>query len=574
MFPRLLTLLLPLTLAACATAPAPVVEQAAIEPPTEDTAERPERAIPAESVYPLLLAEFALRRREYGIALNQYATQAPELRDAGVSAHTTHLAQFMRREPEALEAAQLWVELEPDNTEANNTVATLLVRRGQTIEAVPHVAAVARAGEDANFPILLSGFRRLSPEQQSELVGSINGLAEEFPDNSRLLLTQALIHEELGQPEQALDKLDQLFAVDPYQQQAMLLEAKLLLEKGNRRPFGRIERALEDNPDDNRLRLQYARLLTQGDIDAARTQFEILSARSPRDSDVLYSLALINREMGDSIAAKAYLRQLIDIGERADDAYYYLGRIEEEDGNLAEAMEHYSRVGPGRDYINANGRIGRILIEEGKLDQSQAHFASLRASNPKEREQLYAIESELLSNEGLLNNSLALLNLGLSEFPDSTTLRYSRSMVGEKQDDLALMESDLRYILEREPDNATALNALGYTLANRTTRYDEAYDLIRQALDLQPEEPAILDSMGWVLYRKGEYEEALVYLNKAFERFPDPEVAAHLGEVLWITGDTEAALAIWRAALDEDPEHKILLSTLERLGVTALQDTP
>mgnify|MGYP001823571445 FL=1 len=577
MLPRLIALIILPLLAACATAPAPVTEQASMEPePVAETTtiELPERPLPDESVYPLLVAEFALRRREYGVALDEYMTQAPELRDPGVSAHATHLAQFMRREPEALEAAQLWVELEPDNVEANNTLANLLVRRGRTLEAVPYVAAVARAGEDANFPVLLNGFRRLSPQEQADLVIAINDLAREFPDNGRLLLTQALIHEEMGQSDQALDKLDRIFKDDPYQQQAMLLESKLLLERGSRKPFARIERALEANPDDNRLRLQYARLLTQGDIDAARTQFEILSERAPRDSDILYSLALINREMGDSIAAKNYLKQLIELGERADDAHYYLGRIEEEDGNLSEALDHYARVGPGRDFLSANGRIGKILIEEGKLEQSQTHFAALRAANPEEREQLYAIEAELLGNAEYLDIALTLLNLGLSEYPESTTLRYSRSMVGEQRDDLALMESDLRYILEREPDNATALNALGYTLANRTTRYDEAYDLISKALELQPEEPAILDSMGWVLYRQGEYEQALVYLNKAFERFPDPEVAAHRGEVLWVSGDTEGALAIWRAALDDDPEHQILLSTLERLGVTALRDTP
>ena len=174
MFPRPLVLLIPLLLAGCATAPEPVVvEQVPVED-VEPEAPPPERAMPADSVYPLLVAEFALRRREYGVALEQYMVQAPELRDPGVSAHTTNLAQFMRREPEALEAARLWVELEPDSVEANNTLANLLVRRGRTIEAVPYVAAVARAGEDANFPVLLNGYRRLSPEEQSELVAAIN----------------------------------------------------------------------------------------------------------------------------------------------------------------------------------------------------------------------------------------------------------------------------------------------------------------------------------------------------------------------------------------------------------------
>ena len=143
-------------------------------------------------------------------------------------------------------------------------------------------------------------------------------------------------------------------------------------------------------------------------------------------------------------------------------------------------------------------------------------------------------------------------------------------MLGEQQDDLELMESDLRNIIERDPDNATALNALGYTLANRTDRYDEAYDLIARALELQPDEPAILDSMGWILYRKGNYTEALDYLTRAYAVFPDPEVAAHLGEVMWVSGDTEGATRIWQGALMKDPDHKVLVSTLERLGVTDL----
>ena len=132
------------------------------------------------------------------------------------------------------------------------------------------------------------------------------------------------------------------------------------------------------------------------------------------------------------------------------------------------------------------------------------------------------------------------------------------------------MERDLRSIIASDPDNATALNALGYTLANRTERYTEAFELVSRALALQPDEPAILDSMGWVMYRTGRYEEAVDYLTRAYAAFPDPEVAAHLGEVLWITGDTDAALAVWRGALIKDPDHDILNSTLKRLGVSPL----
>lgn len=564
-----LIVILPLLAWSCATAPeAPVVVETDSEP--EATVEVPERAIPEESLYPLLVAEFALRRRAYEVALDQYMEQSSLLEDAGISAHTTHLAQFMQREPEALEAVQQWVALEPDNIEANNTLATLLVRRGRTVEAIPHVAVVARSGSQTSFPMLLNGFRQLTPEQQAELVDGINSLAQEFPDDPQLILTQALIHEELGQNEQALAKLDQLFAIEPYQQQAVLLEAKLLVQNNSKDPFKRMRKALAENPGDSRLRLQYARLLTRDDMDEARKQFEILSAQNPEDADLLFSLALINRETGDNLAAKAYLQQMVKLGEREDEAHYYLGRIAEDEGDLKGALYKYKQVSAGRDFLPANNRIGRILMDAGQVEETHQYFSALRDREPEQRESLYALEAELLNSNDLPEAGLAILDQGLSEFPDSTNLLYSRSMLAEQMGDLTTMESDLRTILAKDPDNATALNALGYTLANRTDRYVEARDLIARALVLQPGEPAILDSMGWVLYRQGEYEEALDYLRQAYDKFPDPEVAAHLGEVLWVSGDEAGAMEIWQAALLKDPDHEVLVATIKRLGITAL----
>ena len=541
---------------------------------TEVAPAPPERAFPEDSIYPLLVAEFALRRRHYDLALNNYMQQADSLRDRGVSAHTTHLAQFMQREPEALQAVALWSELEPDNTEAQKTLATLLVRRGRTLEAMPHLAAVARSGRSAPFPILLTGFRQLSPGQRAQLVSGVNDLALEFPDDTQLLLTQALIHEELDQNRQALDKLDQLFETDPYQSQAVFLEAKLLLEAGDKQPFRRIEAALDANPGDNRLRLQYARLLTQNNIEEARGQFEILSARAPQDADLLFSLALINRETGDNNAAKAYLKQMLELNERTDEAHYYLGRIAEDDEQLPDAIANYRQVAGGRDFMSANNRIGRILIEQGQLQQSKLHFEMTRKRYPDNAEQLFTLEAELFSQLDMLDQSEQVLNEGLAQFPASTSLLYSRSLIAEKQNDLVMMEADLREILTKDPQNATALNALGYSLANRTDRYDEAYQLIAKALELQPGEPAILDSMGWVLFRKGEYEQAIDYLQQAFDKFPDPEVAAHLGEALWANGDTEAAMTVWQNALKQDPDHKVLLATLQRLGISELLASP
>jgi tetratricopeptide (TPR) repeat protein len=535
---------------------------------------RPERSIPDESLYPLLVAEFALRRRSYEVALDQYMSQAEVLQDPAISAHTTRLAKFMKREPEALAAAQLWVQVDPNNVEANNTLATLLVRRSRTVEAIPYVAIVARSGADTSFPMLLNGFRTLSPAQQGALMDGINALATEFPDDPQLLLTRALIHEELEQAQQALEILDLLFELEPYQQQAVLLEAKLLVEIGAKDPFKRMRAALDQKPDDSRLRLPYARLLTREDMDAAREQFEILSSQNPEEADLLFSLALINRETGDLLAAKGYLQNLLDISKREDEAHYYLGRIAEDQEDQQLAIEQYMQVKDGRDFFSANNRIGQILLEQGQLEQSQQYFTALRDRRPEQREPLYGLEAELLNSSEMWNASLSILNQGLNEFPDSANLLYSRSMLGEELGDLDMMENDLRTILEKDPNNATALNALGYTLANRTNRYEEARSLIAHALRIQPGDPAILDSMGWVFYKQGQYEQAIKYLREAFAKFPDPEVAAHLGEALWASGDRDGAMDIWDTALLQNPDHTILIATIKRLNVTTPEIQP
>jgi tetratricopeptide (TPR) repeat protein len=551
--------------------PATVDVVAAVEPAV---AEPPERAFPAESVYPLLVAEFAIRRQDYQTALDNYLEQSSILEDSGIASHTTHLAQFMQKDAQSLRAAQLWLEQEPDNLEAHNTAATLLARSRRPVQALPHMSFVARSGKQANFPLLLQGFDQIAATDQSQLVQGLNELALEFPEDPALLLTLALVNTEFKQYEQALGRLDSLFKVEPYQHQALLLEARILTQTEAKKPFARIKRTLKTNPEDSRLRLEFARLLTNIDIDAAREQFEVLSLQSPDDADLLLSLALINREIGDNVLAVTYLEQILATGKRTDEAHYYLGRIAEEEKQLQQALANYMQIGDSRQYLAANQRIGQILVSEGQLEDSHSWFVQQRQRVPSRSEQLFGIEAEALSSEGALQASLEVLNAGIDAYPDSASLRYARSMLGQQQSDIAMMEADLRAILARDPNNATALNALGYTLADQTDRLDEAHSLISRALELDPAEPAILDSMGWVLFRKGEIDQSIDYLTRAYAAFPDPEVAAHLGEVLWMNGDTEKARQIWQGALLKAPNHSVLQETLLRLGVTDLNTLP
>jgi tetratricopeptide (TPR) repeat protein len=537
--------------------------EALLEPPV------PERPIPEASVYPLLVAEFALRRRDFDTALRNYLEQAEILRDPAVSAHATHLAQFLQREREAFRAVRLWVELEPDNVEANGTLGTLLARQGRTRDALPHFALVARAGEAARFPLLLNGFKAKPASEQAALDYAVQVLInDDLGDNLSLLLTHALMAEEAGNPGRVRERLGPVFDLDPYQQQALVLDAKLRVADKDPEPFARIEEALEVDGTRNQLRLQYARLLATQDMPAAREQFEILSASSPHDANLLFSLALLNHELEDNVAAKAYLRQVIDLGQRNDEAYLFLGQIEASEGDREEAIQMYQQVGDGDDLLRATLAIAKLQLAADREEELRLYMNRLRESYPQRREQLFALEANIYSEEQRDALGLELLQRAIDEYPESDNLRYTRSVLFERSGDIDGAEGDLRAILSRDPDNATALNALGYTLANRTDRYEEALALIEEALRLSPDEPAILDSMGWVLYHLGEYDRALAYLTRAYTRFPDPEVAAHLGEVLWVSGDSTAAMKVWRGALMREPEHVVLNETLDRLGVS------
>jgi tetratricopeptide (TPR) repeat protein len=211
--------------------------------------------------------------------------------------------------------------------------------------------------------------------------------------------------------------------------------------------------------------------------------------------------------------------------------------------------------------------VAALLAELGQLNSAREYLHQIGVENTKQDLQLYLLEGELLRRAGLYQEAGEFYDAALEALPDSHELLYARALNAERLDDLAKAESDLQRIISADPDNAQALNALGYTLADRTQRYDEALGYIRRALELQPDAPEILDSMGWVQYRLGNYPEALNYLRRAVETMPDAEIAAHLGEVLWVSGDQGAARVVWEEALKKEPAHDALLRTMKQFGL-------
>jgi tetratricopeptide (TPR) repeat protein len=325
-----------------------------------------------------------------------------------------------------------------------------------------------------------------------------------------------------------------------------------------------LDEFLAQEPHDQELQLLRAQLhLDAQEYDAALALFDDILAHGPGQPDVLLTAAMVALEVDALDKARDYLTALRATGARPGEAAFLLGQVEEKAGNLDEALEWYDKV-DGENETNARVQSAGILAEQGEMGRAREILHQLRASFPSDSPALYLIEGELLREHAREQEAVDVYTEALAEMPDNADLLYARAMVEVGMDRVDLLERDLRRILVDDPDHVDALNALGYTLADRTDRLAEAKSLIERAYQLRPEEPAILDSMGWVLFRSGDAQSAEPYLRKALAATFDPEIAAHLGEVLWALGRKAEARQVWDRALAEDPEHEYLLRTLGR----------
>jgi tetratricopeptide (TPR) repeat protein len=335
-----------------------------------------------------------------------------------------------------------------------------------------------------------------------------------------------------------------------------------------------LERFVKEDPEDAGLRMLYAQLLVdEKEFSRAREVFEQMLESSPEEADVLFALGILSLQLEDLAAGREYFRSLRATGERRNDATYYLGQAEELDGKLDEAVGWYEKV-KGEHALDAKVRIARIDGRRGKLDKARDRLQQLRDQWQDDAVLLFMLEAEMLSDLDLNRDAMAVYGQALEAFPDNVDLLYSRALHAAAMKELDVLERDLRMILQKDPKHADALNALGYTLADQTDRYDEALSLIERALELKPEDPAVLDSMGWVQYRLGNLDESLRYLRKALGKVQDGEIAAHLGEVLWARGEREEAWKVWEEALAADPDHEYLLRVIGRYRFTRSEPRP
>ncbi len=523
-------------------------------------------ALTQDVLYKLLLAEIAGRRGQVSLALDNYLAVAEETRDPGAAERAVSIAVFARDEERGIKAARLWTEVSPGNLDARRVYGALLMRAGRIDQAVEELNHIVAPPNDTGERFALIGDMLARERDQESAAQIMERIAARHPNNNEATFALAQFLGRNGNFAGALELLEQLLQSEPGHERALIYQARILQREGKtNEALTAMSRYLEHRPDSAEVRMTYARLLVDAKrYEEARQQFELLSEQSPDDGDVAYALGLLMLQTNRYDEAAVQFERLVSLNERVDAARYYLGQIAESKNDPVAAIASYSRVDQGDHYLNAQIRIGVILAEQGEMRKARVQLQGIRVSNQQEAVRVYRSEADILVRSDRLHDAMGVYDAALEQYPGNSDLLYARAMLAEKLDMLDLLERDLREILSREPNNVDALNALGYTLADRTNRYDEALELIKQAYELRPDDHYIVDSMGWIMYRLGRYEEALKLLRRALELNNDPEVAAHLGEVLWVMGDKAAAKEIWNSALESTPDDERLLDVIKR----------
>jgi len=589
------SLLLPLILAsllsACATAPnesdgsngsvsgansAEInTNQAAATPTSEDSQPIPapldiEYGHFSEDVLArVIIAEMAGQRGYNQKALNDYLELARETNDLNIIKRASRIASFLRNVPASIETGNLWLAKEPNSQEALRTLAFQMVAMGRYREAMDHLRNLLAQGATIDFRLITNqtAIDNNAALMIDALIADFEELTALYPANQSLRLGLAHLYQQNTQIEQAYELVRVLAQEMNDNPEVVILEVDLLEQMGNTAlAEKRLEQGLRNNENHKELRFQYGRkLLDEQRYREAHDQFQIIVEQFPEDYDMLYSLALISMEINMLNEAKQYFQRLVENAQRLDDAHYYLGYINVQENNPTEAIGHFINVNSGGNFLQAQRSLAELMIRAGRYPEVKARFQNIRFRNPDYNIPLLTLEANVLLDKGLFNEASTVLNNAVGAFPNNIQLLFLRSVYAQEVNDLLLMEVDLRKIIQLNPTSPVAYNSLGYTLADRTNRFDEAYQLILRAVELAPNDPAIIDSLGWVQYRLGLYEEARENLDRAYELFPDHEVAAHLGEVLWVMGDKSAARKVWRRALESQPDSEHIRSTMERL---------
>ena len=559
-----------LLLAACAQSPKlaePVQPVAPHGQLVEVAPVLPNVELSKELMYEFLLSEIAGQRGYKAFSVDGSIAMAKKTRDPRIAKRAAQLAFELGDMDKSIDAFRQWQELEPASPLAGRMLSSIFLRGGKLDEAKLELAKVLKAEEANPGSTFMQIFQLVVPyADKSAALELMRNLAQPYPRVAEAHWAIAQLAQLAGNNELALDEIRQARNLRPDWDMAVSLEAQFLHKSAPQQSLEVLRRYLSDYPDAREIRLQYARtLLDQKQYKSSRDEFRRLAKDNPDSPDIMFAIALISLQLNDLDGAEAELKQALSKGKKErDTVQYYLGQLSEAREKEDEAMLYYREVTGGEYYFAAQSRVVYLLSKSGKLEEAREYLRQIKAYSNHQRAQLILIEAQLLRDAKRLEDAYEVLQQGLAKLPNHPDLLYEAAMLAEKNGKPEIFEQTIRQLIQVKPDHAHAYNALGYSLLERNERIPEAVKLVEKALQLAPDDIAIMDSVGWGYYRSGRLDESVKLLRRAFAGNPDPEIASHLGEVLWVRGSKDEARKIWQDSLKTHPGNALLQAVIKK----------
>ena len=525
-------------------------------------------SIDPEILFTLLTAELAGQRGQYDIALDGYIEVAKRTQDAKFSERAVMIAMYVKNSNKTKEALDLWLRQDPKNLSARKIAALLALRSGNKSEATEHLNAMLIYDATGFESALLELAGVIQKEGRVDIIYDVlDELSKQHKDNAEIYFIQSLLALQKKDKNLAETKIQQTLRLKPDWEKAVILQAQIAVFGGD---FNKAKLLLSDAsdkyPNNSKINRMLAQILikTGGYKEAIELYKKIILA-DPKDFESQFAEGLVHLQLDQDQQAEDVFKKMLEQPDWRYQACFYLGKLEEKQGNEKKALSWFDQVTEGPFAFDASVSAISLLQKEKHLEEAGSRLSLLQMKFPRQKLQLVLVQAELYNQQKKYDEAISTLSNALTDFPNQKELLYTRALILERINKLDLAEIDLKKILAIDPNNFEALNALGYTLLNNSGRYVEAEKLLQKALDLEPNEAVIIDSFGWLQFKLGHLDQALKYLQQAYERQPENEIAAHLAEVLWVLDRKDEARKVFERAIKGSPDDEYLQDFKKRI---------
>ncbi len=520
-------------------------------------------SIDPDVLFMLMTAEIAGQRGQYDVALEGYMEAAKRVHDPRLTERAAMIAMYMKDSNRMNEAVSLWVKQDPENLSARKIAALSTLKAQDKKQSVAQLNGLLKRDPEGFEKTLFELAGALQKDISVPFLYEVmEELAHKQPNQATIYFIQSLLASDLKNKALAERKIEQAIRLQPNWDKALLLQAQLAVTAED---YLRAETLLKNDalkyPENQKFNKMLAQvLIKEAKYEEAGEVYETLLASDPKDYESQFSLGLVHLQLDRDNKAEDIFTQLLEQKEWRNQSSFYLGKIEEKRGNTETALTWFDKVVDGPFQFEAAVTSISLLAKAKQYGRAEQRLKDLEAKFPKQKPRIVLVRAELYSQQKQYQAAIDYLTAELKNYPDQEELLYSRALMADRLNKLTLMEEDLKKILAKSPNNAEALNALGYSFADKTTRYAEAETYLLQALRVKPDEPVIQDSYGWLKYKMGDTKLALDYLQKAYDKQPEAEIAAHLAEVLWVTGKKDEAKKLFDKAIENAPDDSYLLN--------------